>query len=61
MIDLAKNYSVCAGRMKKNVIRELLKVTNNSEIISPKKSFFTRKNGKRGGPQKNGARRMLRT
>ena len=35
MLDLSKNYfSMFAGRMKKSVIRELLKLTENPEIIS---------------------------
>lgn len=34
MIDLVKNYSGMARRMKKSVIRELLKLTNRPEIIS---------------------------
>ena len=34
MIDLVKNYSVVARRMKKSIIRELLKPTENPEIIS---------------------------
>lgn len=34
MIDLVKNYSINARRMKKSAIRELLKLTNRPEIIS---------------------------
>ncbi len=34
MIDLLKNYSINARRMKKSAIRELLKLTNRPEIIS---------------------------
>lgn len=34
MIDLVKNYSVIARRMKRNVIRELLKLTSQPDIIS---------------------------
>lgn len=34
MIDLVKNYSIMARRMKKSVIRELLKLTQKPEIIS---------------------------
>jgi 2-aminoadipate transaminase len=34
MIDLVKNYSGLARRMKKSVIRELLKLTHKPEIIS---------------------------
>jgi 2-aminoadipate transaminase len=34
MIDLVKNFSIIARRMKKSVIRELLKLTNKPEIIS---------------------------
>ena len=34
MIDLVKNYSICARRMKKSVIRELLKLTNKPGLIS---------------------------
>lgn len=34
MIDLVKNFSTTARRMKKSVIRELLKLTNKPEIIS---------------------------
>ncbi len=34
MIDLEKNYSINARRMKKSVIRELLKLTAKPEIIS---------------------------
>ena len=34
MIDLEKNYSISARRMKKSAIRELLKLTGNDEIIS---------------------------
>lgn len=34
MIDLVKNYSVIARRMKRSVIRELLKLTNKPDIIS---------------------------
>lgn len=34
MIELSKNYSVTARRMKKSVIRELLKLTNKPDIIS---------------------------
>ncbi len=34
MIDLEKNYSINARRMKKSAIRELLKLTGNDEIIS---------------------------
>jgi len=34
MIDLIKNYSIMARRMKKSVIRELLKLTDKPDIIS---------------------------
>lgn len=34
MIYLVKNYSICARRMKKSVIRELLKLTNKPGLIS---------------------------
>ena len=34
MIDLVKNYSINARRIKKSVIRELLKLTDRPEIIS---------------------------
>ncbi len=34
MIDLVKNYSIMARRMKKSVIRELLKLTQKPDIIS---------------------------
>lgn len=34
MIDLVKNYSIMARRMKKSIIRELLKLTARPEIIS---------------------------
>lgn len=34
MIDLVKNYSVIARRMRGSVIRELLKLTNKPDIIS---------------------------
>ncbi|MCL5036746.1 MAG: PLP-dependent aminotransferase family protein [Chloroflexi bacterium] len=34
MIDLVKNFSISARRMKKSVIRELLKLTHRPDIIS---------------------------